>query len=54
MFIAQCDASVKDDDPKHLLTSGAHESLIFSAPGLLENWDKYSYQKSDKVYLLNI
>ncbi len=56
VFIAQCDASVKDGGSGNTSWIDVpHESLIFSAPGLLENWDKYSYQKvKDKVYLLNI
>jgi hypothetical protein len=56
VFIAQCDASVKDGGSGNTSwISVPHESLIFSTPGLLENWDKYSYQKvKDKVYLLNI
>ena len=56
VFIAQCDASVKDGGSRNTpWISVPHESLIFSTQGLLENWDKYLYQKvKDKVYLLNI
>ena len=56
VYIAQCDASVKDGGSGNTpWIYVPHESLIFSTPGLLENWDKYSYQKvKDKVYLLNI